>query len=84
MHNIPPNVPVRIIQFEIAVPIDADLGEIADELSERLDISQDGVLLDWRYTRQEWETTPTCDAPEKGEVFGLPRQPAKIFTDSLW
>jgi hypothetical protein len=81
-HRVQAGQRVRIIGLEIAVPADADTGQLADEVSVLL--SESGVdsagsqILDWRYTFQDWEVQVGVD-PEEGEVFHLPRWQVKHF-----
>jgi len=81
-HRVQSGQKVRIIGLELAVPADVDTGQLADEisvlLSENAVDRADSQILDWRYTRQDWEAQAAAD-PEEGEVFHRPRWPVEHF-----
>ncbi|MBU1749192.1 MAG: hypothetical protein KKA73_16020 [Chloroflexi bacterium] len=84
MHNVQPNQKVRIVQLEVAVPGDADPGEIADLFSNMLSgalvLEPDGLILDWAYTGLQRYVTAPAD-PAEGEVFYRPGDVAAAVLD---
>ena len=79
MHNVKSNQEVKIIQLEIAVPINS---EYEDEISTLLSLlgtyNNDSAILDWRYTGNEWASQASED-PEEGEIFFQPRSTIQTF-----
>lgn len=80
MHKIKPDQKVRIVQLEIAVPVDADYTyEMSTLLTELGAGNSDSAILDWRYTGIEWDTQ-AGKAPSEGSIFHQPKLMAKYAT----
>lgn len=77
-HNVTPNRTCRIMTIEVAVPACADDSAIADAMSALLTedgiCSPDGILLDWRYLKDQEYIAVASDDPEEGEIFEQPRK----------
>lgn len=73
-HKVQSHSRVLVLGLEVAVPAEAEEGQIYDEVSARL--SESGVddphslILDWRYTHQD-RVVQTAEEPEEGAVFYL-------------
>lgn len=75
-HKVCDGQQVRILTVQIAVPMDADLGEVADEISAHL--SENGTcdpssrILDWRYLDpvDGYGVVAPRDY-EEGEIFSI-------------
>ncbi|MCL4296235.1 MAG: hypothetical protein KJ077_10925 [Anaerolineae bacterium] len=75
MHKVKPGQQVRILTLEVAVPADAEDGEVADQMSAYLSENgtdkPDSVILDWGYTDYEGRIVTASDDPEEGEIFTI-------------
>mgnify|MGYP001382640652 CR=1 FL=1 len=82
MHKVQPNQHVTILTIEVAVPSEADISEIFDEMSALL--TENGIcnpksnILDWDYKLSTFRHTQASAIPEEGEVFEPKELP---FTD---
>lgn len=72
-HKIQPHQRVRILTIQIAVPDEADPGEVADEISAHLSengiASDNSLILDWRYPGEYQPILTAGDDPDEGEIF---------------
>lgn len=75
MHKVQPNQEVRIIAVEIAVPADAEEGEIADQISAYLTENgtalPESAVLDWSYLYpiEMGRIVKASEDPYEGEIF---------------
>jgi hypothetical protein len=75
MHAVQPEQRVRILTIQMAVPDEADLDAVADEISELL--SENGMccegshILDWRYLTEYQPVVTASEDPKEGEIFDM-------------
>lgn len=71
-HNIQPNQECRIATLQIAIPADAEIDNVYDEISALLSgavASGDSHILDWRYPTEYMPEVITSHEPVEGEIF---------------
>ena len=71
-HNVQPNQRCRIVTLQLAIPADADIDHIYDEISALLSgavASNQSNILDWRYPTEYMPEVIASHEPVEGEIF---------------
>ncbi len=71
-HNVQPNQRCRIVTLQLAIPADADIDDVYDEISVMLSgavASDDSNILDWRYPTEYMPEVMASAEPVEGEIF---------------
>jgi hypothetical protein len=71
-HNVQPGQKCRIVTIQLAIPADADMDDVYDELSDTLSgavASNTSNILDWRYPTEFMPEVTASAEPVEGEIF---------------
>ena len=71
-HNVQPNQRCRIVTLQLAIPADADIDRVYDEMSAMLSgaiVSNQSHILDWRYPTEYMPEVIASHEPVEGEIF---------------
>lgn len=86
-HNIQPGQKCRILTLQIAVPAEADINDVYDEMSGTFTVAiaeGSSNILDWRYATEYMPEVTAAEHPVEGEIFNSVDIPVQaIVTGAL-